>query len=239
MKDGCLTTHDQAYAGRNRRYYQITEARQSRSAAAPHRLAELPQRDRHDLFWRGERMNRADYMAALRRALSVLPEEERANALRYYEEYFDDAGRKNEAKAIEELGEPAKVAAQILADYRELTAVPHAQPIKEKRRWRGISPLLLIVLVLLAIPIGLPLVFGAGATVLWRASGDRCDRARGDFRCTAHSVRHSACADLRRSRDCPAVLHTVGDTGERARHTRQRTGCLCRRYPCSDCCPSS
>ena len=87
-------------------------------------------------------MNRADYMAALRRALSVLPEEERANALRYYEEYFDDAGPENEAKAIEELGEPAKVAAQILADYRELTAVPHAQPIK------------------------LPLVFGAGATVL-------------------------------------------------------------------------
>ena len=91
-------------------------------------------------------MNRADYMAALRRALSVLPEEERANALRYYEEYFDDAGPENEAKAIEELGEPAKVAAQILADYRELTAVPHTQPIKEKRRWRGISPLLLIVL---------------------------------------------------------------------------------------------
>ena len=111
-------------------------------------------------------MNRADYMAALRRALSVLPEEERANALRYYEEYFDDAGPENEAKAIEELGEPAKIAAQILADYRELTAVPHAQPMKEKRRWRGISPLLLIVLVLLAIPIGLPLVFGAGATVL-------------------------------------------------------------------------
>ena len=25
MKDGCLTTYDQAYAGRNRRYYQITE----------------------------------------------------------------------------------------------------------------------------------------------------------------------------------------------------------------------
>ena len=173
-------------------------------------------------------MNRADYMAALRRALSVLPEEERANALRYYEEYFDDAGPENEAKAIEELGEPAKVAAQILADYRELTAVPHTQPIKEKRRWRGISPLLLIVLVLLAIPIGLPLVFGAGATVLGVLLAIV---ARGDFRCTAHSVRHSACADLRRSRDCPAVLHTVGDTGERARHTRQRTGCLCRRYP--------
>lgn len=171
-------------------------------------------------------MNRADYMAALRRALSVLPEEERANALRYYEEYFDDAGPENEAKAIEELGEPAKVAAQILADYRELTAVPHAQPIKEKRRWRGISPLLLIVLVLLAIPIGLPLVFGAGATVLGVLLAIVATVLAVIF-----AVRHSACADLRRSRHCPAVLHTVGDTGERARHTRQRTGCLCRRYP--------
>ncbi len=110
-------------------------------------------------------MNRAEYLAALRRALSVLPEEERANALRYYEEYFDDAGPENEAKAIEELGNPAKVAAQILADYRELTAVPPVPPIREKRRWRGISPLLLIVLVLLAIPIGGPLLVGAAATV--------------------------------------------------------------------------
>ena len=48
-------------------------------------------------------MNRAEYLAALRRALSVLPEEERASALSYYEEYFDDAGPENEAKAIEEL----------------------------------------------------------------------------------------------------------------------------------------
>ena len=112
-------------------------------------------------------MNRADYMAALRRALSVLPEEERANALRYYEEYFDDAGPENEAKAIEELGEPAKVAAQILADYRELTAVPHAQPIKEKRRWRGISPLLLIVLVLLAIVVTVLAVIFAVLLILY------------------------------------------------------------------------
>lgn len=71
-------------------------------------------------------MNRSEYMAALRRALSVLPEEERASALRYYEEYFDDAGPENEAKVIADLGAPEQVAAQILADYRELTAVPSA-----------------------------------------------------------------------------------------------------------------
>ena len=106
-------------------------------------------------------MNRSEYMAALRRALSVLPEEERANALRYYEEYFDDAGPENERKVIADLGAPEAVAAQILADYRELTAVPHpagGAAAEGRRRWRGVSPGLLIVLVLLAIPVGLPLL---------------------------------------------------------------------------------
>lgn len=106
-------------------------------------------------------MNRSEYMAALRRALSVLPEEERVNALRYYEEYFDDAGPENETKVIADLGTPEQVAAQILADYRELTAVPPASggaaAKTGKRRWRGVSPWLLLVLVLLAIPIGIPL----------------------------------------------------------------------------------
>lgn len=118
-------------------------------------------------------MNRTEYMAALRRALAVLPEEERANALRYYEEYFDDAGPENESKVIDDLGAPEKVAEQILADYRELTAVPSSsggaapQP-KKQRRWHGINPWLLLVLVLLAIPVGIPLagmLIGLIATV--------------------------------------------------------------------------
>ena len=124
-------------------------------------------------------MNRNEYMSALRRALSALPEEERASALRYYEEYFDDAGPENEQKVISDLGAPEKVAEQILADYRELTAVPHqganGASGKPKRRWRGVPPWLLIVLVLLAIPVGLPLlgvligVIGAIAGILLAA----------------------------------------------------------------------
>ena len=105
-------------------------------------------------------MNRTEYMAALRRALSVLPEEERASALRYYEEYFDDAGPENEQKVIADLGTPETVAAQILADYREVTAVPQPDGTASKanRRRRGINPWLLLVLVLLAIPVGIPLI---------------------------------------------------------------------------------
>nr|WP_302664834.1 DUF1700 domain-containing protein [uncultured Agathobaculum sp.] len=105
-------------------------------------------------------MNRTEYMAALRRALSVLPEEERASALRYYEEYFDDAGPENEAKVIADLGAPDKVAAQILADYQEVASVPQPDGTvpNSKPRRRGINPWLLLVLVLLAIPVGIPLV---------------------------------------------------------------------------------
>ena len=72
-----------------------------------------------------------------------------------------------------------KVAEQILADYRELTAVPHqgagGASGNPKRRWRGVPPWLLIVLVLLAIPVGLPLlgvligVIGAIAGILLAA----------------------------------------------------------------------
>lgn len=118
-------------------------------------------------------MNRNEYMAALRRALSVLPEEERASALRYYEEYFDDAGPENEQEVISDLGAPEKVAEQILADYRELTAVPRQSAggaaAKSKRGRRAVPPWLLVVLVLLAIPVGVPLLgglaIGAAGTV--------------------------------------------------------------------------
>lgn len=67
-------------------------------------------------------MNRLEFMAKLRGALAGLPDEERANALRYYEEYFDEA--ENEEQAATDLGDPQHVAQQILQEYRDLTTVP-------------------------------------------------------------------------------------------------------------------
>ena len=129
-------------------------------------------------------MNRTEYMAALRRALSVLPEEERASALRYYEEYFDDAGPENEAKVIADLGAPDKVAAQILADYRDIAAVPQPDGTvpNSKPRRRGINPWLLLVLVLLAIPVRC-----AGG------AGIRCSRSTLPAGGGRHPVRHLLC----------------------------------------------
>ncbi|HJC44082.1 MAG TPA: DUF1700 domain-containing protein [Candidatus Mediterraneibacter gallistercoris] len=62
-------------------------------------------------------MNRVEFMAELERLLSAMPEEERQAAVRYYADYFADAGEANEAEVIRELGSPEKVAESIKADY--------------------------------------------------------------------------------------------------------------------------
>lgn len=63
-------------------------------------------------------MNRIEFMAQLERLLYDLPENERQDALYYYNDYFDDAGEENEGSIIQELGSPGKVAAIIRASYR-------------------------------------------------------------------------------------------------------------------------
>ncbi|MCM1258783.1 MAG: DUF1700 domain-containing protein [Roseburia sp.] len=61
-------------------------------------------------------MSRQEFMERLNRLLSDIPVNERQEALHYYENYFDDAGPENEAKIIEELESPEKVAASIKKD---------------------------------------------------------------------------------------------------------------------------
>lgn len=58
-------------------------------------------------------MNRMQFMQRLSKLLEDLPDEERFDALKYYNNYFDDAGEENEAQIIAELGSPEAVAAVI------------------------------------------------------------------------------------------------------------------------------
>ena len=62
-------------------------------------------------------MNRVEFMAELERLLADLPEDERQAAVKYYADYFADAGAENEAEVIRELGSPEKTAESIKADY--------------------------------------------------------------------------------------------------------------------------
>ncbi len=58
-------------------------------------------------------MNRIEFMNELEFLLQDITEEEKQEALQYYNDYFDEAGSDNEAALIGELESPAKVAAII------------------------------------------------------------------------------------------------------------------------------
>ncbi len=135
-------------------------------------------------------MNRVEFMKELRAGIVKLPYQEAEAALEYYEEYFEEAGPKNEERVIEELGDPKEVAAQIMRDFRNKEAeAGNAFDEKEvtssydftssttgfnmndiklddnKRAKRdsrsSMSSPVFIILMILAIPIALPLLLGA------------------------------------------------------------------------------
>lgn len=58
-------------------------------------------------------MSRKEYMEQLSYLLQGIPENEKEEALAYYEDYFVEAGEGNAAQVIETLGSPEKVAAII------------------------------------------------------------------------------------------------------------------------------
>ena len=66
-------------------------------------------------------MTRFEFMEELRLRLAVLSEEERTDALQFYEEYFEDAGPENEQAVIAELGSPAALAERILSGEGKAT----------------------------------------------------------------------------------------------------------------------
>lgn len=61
-------------------------------------------------------MTKYEYLAELERLLSALPEQDRRDAMNYYEEYFVSAGPEKEAESIHELGTPQEVARKILEE---------------------------------------------------------------------------------------------------------------------------
>ncbi|MBO4474716.1 MAG: DUF1700 domain-containing protein, partial [Clostridiales bacterium] len=90
-------------------------------------------------------MNKETYLQELRKGLKILPQYDRDEAVEFYEEYFDEAGVENEARVIEELGDPKILAKKILVDlvdrrYEEslaassssenaLATIPSQQPV--------------------------------------------------------------------------------------------------------------
>ena len=64
-------------------------------------------------------MNKKLFLDELHRLLSDLPLEERNQAIKYYEDYFEDAGPENEQAILKELGSPQELANQIKATTQD------------------------------------------------------------------------------------------------------------------------
>ena len=87
-------------------------------------------------------MTKQEYLAELNTHLMSLSSEERENAVRFYEEYFEDAGAENEQTVMDELGKPYALAKSIIceqsayskslsyAKYRESKSLAQSEPIE-------------------------------------------------------------------------------------------------------------
>ena len=76
-------------------------------------------------------MNRNDFLQKLKELLSNIPENERDEAISFYEDYFDEAGSDNEEKVIKDLESPEKVAETILAGLSEKELETGEVPLDE------------------------------------------------------------------------------------------------------------
>jgi len=105
-------------------------------------------------------MNKYEFVGELRERLKRMPKEELEDAVRYYTEYFDEAGIGNEQINLKEVGTPVEVASELLAQ----TAIRQVEE-NPKSAKKGISAIVLIILAILGAPIALPLAIALVAVV--------------------------------------------------------------------------
>lgn len=115
-------------------------------------------------------MNRQEFMRQLEYLLRGIPENEREDALAYYNDYFDEAGAENEYQVIQELGSPEHVAQTILADVqrengqRENSQRENSQretsQEKTSQKMSTSTKVLLVLLLILTFPIWIGVVAG-------------------------------------------------------------------------------
>ena len=109
-------------------------------------------------------MTRNEFLTALRGRLSALPKEEQDAALKYYEEYFDEA--ESEEEATRQLGSPDSIAEKILADYAPPpAAMPAPSPAPEAPAKPRHSAWYYVGIVTLCV-LASPMLIGLGAAAL-------------------------------------------------------------------------
>lgn len=123
-------------------------------------------------------MSRIEFMEQLEKLLADVSDAERAEALQYYNDYFDDAGKEQEEEVIQELKSPEIVAEIIKGGLNDpegaageftengfehnrggerFEVKKKAEEKYVKRENDGWKILLILILAVLAIPVGIPI----------------------------------------------------------------------------------
>lgn len=123
-------------------------------------------------------MNREDFLMRLSSLLQDVSEAEREEALQYYEDYFDDAGKDKEEEIIDSLGSPAEVAKnikkelfgieteeEISTEDRKLTKYG-SQTKREEEQKKATLPTWVWVLIVISLILLSPGIIGSVGTVI-------------------------------------------------------------------------
>lgn len=105
-------------------------------------------------------MTRYEFMTRLEKGISGMPDPDKKEALKYYDEYFDDAGPENEERVISELEDPSVIATRLMAEY---AYVQTQEPVNKGKS--SVKHIWWIVLGICAAPIALPLVISLAAVI--------------------------------------------------------------------------
>ena len=129
-------------------------------------------------------MNRVEFMNRLEQLLQNLPEDEKREAMRYYNDYFDDAGEEREYEVIQELGSPEQVARNIcesagypFSDYGAMGNVVSGQNFEQsgyqydsagsgKEKKTNTGMIIAIIVLVVTAPVTVPFIFSVFSVLI-------------------------------------------------------------------------
>ena len=98
-------------------------------------------------------MTKTEYIDKLTKYLRKLPQQDYEEAIEYFMEYFEEAGPKNEARVIAELGTPKEAAHEVISRLLEEKIVEDKSSLRNKT-----TILWIAILAVLASPVALPIL---------------------------------------------------------------------------------
>lgn len=110
-------------------------------------------------------MNYEEFLKQLEQLLLDVSVDERREALEYYRNYFEDAGKEKEQEVLQELGSPKDAADSLKNDLKRTQEVKNEYVVSEKRTNNAGKTVLIILLLIFTSPLWISFVISIIAIV--------------------------------------------------------------------------